>query len=904
MRSKAILAGAVVLAVASASASAQILSSKRGFADTGASYGNLQATNAGWYYTWGTGTGSPGNFDANHYPMIWGGTPSQSTLNNLVSRNPTYVLGFNEPERTDQANMTVAQAISAWTPISNAFTGTSTKLVSPGVADTGGATGGQQWLSSFVSQARAANLKLDAIAFHWYGVSTPADPAGAASSFLGRVQSYWNTYQLPIFITEFAIHDWGGAYTDAEIAEANRQFLGIVIPALESRSYVAGYAWYHWFGDSKLYDNNLTPTTLGYNYIGVVGPGATSNISGQSFGEHVAPLTGGTLSVTGAAPTLKFIHALSGESNIAGTTDWTLAGLTNWVKIQPGARLTKTGANTVTFNTGTLTNNGTLEVAQGRLNLGANVAGNGTVRVKGGTLALSSLATLRFTPLIDIRAGATLDASGLANASISITDGRSLINNGTVIGNVVVNSAAMASGAGTFNGNLTTLSLGNLRVGTDRLGVAKRAKIDDLEAYSVGDVVSTAAANWTAHMGTTAADIVDVNGTRALSFGATGGFAGVSRALPAVTALDDSATGTFFFRINAGADNLNHNVGVGDQAQTGMVDFADFEAQLRLKQGTTAGTFAIDARSGGAFSSTLASGLTLNTWYNVWMVVNNATDRFDVYLNTGSAAATAANKLNGSALLFRNGTNQDLDTFLAYAGAVPVGNAVRLDGISFQTGIDLTNPMAGFDPGYVWSPQTMSVTGNYTHNSGANLAMDLGTSAGALVSDSLHVDGAIQLAGTLKLEKADGFAATLGQSSTLMSGASIAGAFQSITGVAIDAGTSLAVTYTATDVLVTLATPGDTNLDGAVDFDDLLALAQHYGSGALEQWATGDFDGTGATTFDDLLALAQHYGTSALITDSFAGDWALAQSLVPEPSAAMIAACGFAVRRRRRVKEE
>jgi hypothetical protein len=125
-----------------ADAGAEILSSKRGFADVGANYGNLQATGAGWYYTWGTGAANPGNFDANHYPMFWG-APSQSSIDNVRNRNPSYVLGFNEPERPDQANMTVAQAVASWQSISNSFAGTSTKLVSPAVADTGGATGGQ-----------------------------------------------------------------------------------------------------------------------------------------------------------------------------------------------------------------------------------------------------------------------------------------------------------------------------------------------------------------------------------------------------------------------------------------------------------------------------------------------------------------------------------------------------------------------------------------------------------------------------------------------------------------------------------------------------------------------------------------------------------------------------------------
>src|SRR5262245_13733745 len=291
------------------SADAELLSSKRGFGDTGAGYTNLQATGAGWYYTWGTGAANPGNFDANHYPMFWS-APSQSTINNVKSRNPVYVLGFNEPERTDQANMTVAQAISSWTTISNSFTGTSTKLVSPAVSDTGG---GQAWLASFMSQATAANLKVDAVAFHWYGISTPDNPSGAASSFLSRVDSYHNAYGKPVFITEFAIHDWGGAYTDDEIIEANRQFLNIVIPALESRSYVAGYSWYHWFSDAHLYDSNpAKPTEMGYSYVGAVGAGQTADIGGANLGEHAAYLTGGQLTQTGAtAGTIRYINALA-----------------------------------------------------------------------------------------------------------------------------------------------------------------------------------------------------------------------------------------------------------------------------------------------------------------------------------------------------------------------------------------------------------------------------------------------------------------------------------------------------------------------------------------------------------------------------------------------------------------
>ena len=227
----------------------------------------MQAINSGWYYRWSPDKANLSQpFDAQFVPMIWGGYQANTaTINKIKGYGDTeWVLGFNEPERPDQANMTVAQAISAWQTLSNGFAGTGIKLVSPAVADTGGATGGQAWLSSFMSQANSQGLQVDAVAFHWYGVSTPNDPVGAANSFISRVDSYHNQYNKPVWITEFAIHDWGGNYTDQQIADANRIFLDNVIPRLDSRDYVAGYAWYQWFGDSTLVAGNpLAPTNLG-----------------------------------------------------------------------------------------------------------------------------------------------------------------------------------------------------------------------------------------------------------------------------------------------------------------------------------------------------------------------------------------------------------------------------------------------------------------------------------------------------------------------------------------------------------------------------------------------------------------------------------------------------------------
>src|SRR5205807_2244254 len=54
--------------------------------------------------------------------------------------------------------------------------------------------------------------------------------------------------------------------------------------------------------------------------------------------------------------------------------------------------------------------------------------------------------------------------------------------------------------------------------------------------------------------------------------------------------------------------------------------------------------------------------------------------------------------------------------------------------------------------------------------------------------------------------------------------------------------------------------PGDANIDGKVDFSDLLILAQNFGvPGDFRQ---GNFNGDFFVNFADLLILAQNYGTS------------------------------------------
>jgi hypothetical protein len=105
------------------------------------------------------------------------------------------------------------------------------------------------------------------------------------------------------------------------------------------------------------------------------------------------------------------------------------------------------------------------------------------------------------------------------------------------------------------------------------------------------------------------------------------------------------------------------------------------------------------------------------------------------------------------------------------------------------------------------------------------------------------------------------------------------------------------------------ARPGDANLDGSVNFSDLLILAKNY-NGVGSGWFQGDFNYDGNVNFSDLLALAKNYNVPAPSDPAFSPgfDAALASAFasVPEPTALMWVAAVLAplAARGRRVRKK
>jgi hypothetical protein len=125
---------------------------------------------------------------------------------------------------------------------------------------------------------------------------------------------------------------------------------------------------------------------------------------------------------------------------------------------------------------------------------------------------------------------------------------------------------------------------------------------------------------------------------------------------------------------------------------------------------------------------------------------------------------------------------------------------------------------------------------------------------------------------------------------------------------AVSGGAFLGTPVDSSAIVLRSRLKGDANMDGTVEFQDLVVVAARYNFQPGQQvWTGGDFNYDGNTDFQDLVSLSQNYSGSLAIdglgSASFQADWALAQTLVPEPTSLIALSAGAAmiVRRRRSV---
>lgn len=234
----------------------------------------VQSMNPAWYYTWAA-DGIDGLQGVEFVPMVWGGTDIQTQIDEVRALGPgrqPLVLGPNEPDGVKQSDMTVEQVLYWWPQIRDLAALT----VAPAPVNPF-----DSWFTEFVQEAAALGLKFDYIAVHSYPGAVATDPhptiEQVIAGFLATIDQVYETYGLPIWITEFAVADWTATSvgTNQYTPQMVLDFMAVVLPELESRPHVARYSWFGAgplaatspkLGPSALFDLSGDMTPLGSFY--------------------------------------------------------------------------------------------------------------------------------------------------------------------------------------------------------------------------------------------------------------------------------------------------------------------------------------------------------------------------------------------------------------------------------------------------------------------------------------------------------------------------------------------------------------------------------------------------------------------------------------------------------------
>lgn len=198
----------------------------------------LRHLRVSWYYDWKPRPdvkGAPAGVQ--FVPMIWG--MKDLSPENLAAAQATgagIVLGFNEPNAAGQADMTVEQALDAWPKLE----ALRMRLGSP-APGTGDDVDPHGWLARFMAGARARHYRVDFICIHPYQSSF--DPEAATRDLIREVTTVHNMYHLPIWITEYAMAQWGAKQQTPSYA-VEAKFAEESAAALQKLPFVERYAWY------------------------------------------------------------------------------------------------------------------------------------------------------------------------------------------------------------------------------------------------------------------------------------------------------------------------------------------------------------------------------------------------------------------------------------------------------------------------------------------------------------------------------------------------------------------------------------------------------------------------------------------------------------------------------------
>lgn len=160
--------------------------------------------------------------------------------------------------------------------------------------------------------------------------------------------------------------------------------------------------------------------------------------------------------------------------------------------------------------------------------------------------------------------------------------------------------------------------------------------------------------------------------------------------------IPDLTTGTLFLRFRTSSNHAG-TIGMSDTLVGTSIGFPQIESYLNMQPLPSTAVF---TRNGSAGAVPVIPNLPLNTWFNVWFVIDNSADTTTFYLNSGFRQNAGA----GDVLI--SGTVSNFVFRTAYG----FGNAMVNFVIKSQLAADINNPASFY------------IDDVYLDSSGANLS--------------------------------------------------------------------------------------------------------------------------------------------------------------------------------------
>ena len=191
-----------------------------------------------WDYNWGNDQNSLAatwmdEEGVDFCPMCWSNNYNADRIRAYVKAHPKtqYLLGYNEPNLTDQARMTPAQAAAQWDKVVALAKELNLKLVSPAMnyGTLSGYNDPIKWLDEFFSLVNTDDIY--AISIHCYMASPQA-----VKDYISRFYKY----NKPIWLTEFCAWEEYAIHSE----EDQMKYMCQVLNYLEQDPHVERYAWF------------------------------------------------------------------------------------------------------------------------------------------------------------------------------------------------------------------------------------------------------------------------------------------------------------------------------------------------------------------------------------------------------------------------------------------------------------------------------------------------------------------------------------------------------------------------------------------------------------------------------------------------------------------------------------